>query len=225
MAVEIPVAATTDAATTTSDLDLSLSPPASIANGDLLLQVGICVDARTLSSSLTQLGSTNGVDGRNGYVWTKTASGESGNYTISASGTFASHSAAMLRITGANNATVSKVDGGNTTNDQTAECPNVTTSVANSMVLWVEFAGNGQTADSIDRGGASEVVDYDGGSGGDGGHISIWSEIIASPGSVTGAVITRSGFGGNSTFGIVIEPSGGGGAAPPPFLTLLGVGN
>lgn len=227
MAVTIPVAPTSDGATSTSDTQLVLTAPSGITNGDLLIQIGACVDARTLTSSgFTQLELSN-LNGANNYVWAKKAASEPGSYTIDASGSFASQSAVMLRVSGAlcdNVATEVLVEaGGNATNDQTSECPNVTTPVNDCMVLWVEIAGNGQNAASIDRGSAVEQIDFTGGTGGDGGHISVWSEIIPTAGAVTGAVITRSGFGGNQTFGIVIQPSGGGGSTESRTITVSAV--
>lgn len=216
MAVEIPVAVTTDACADSSDTSLSVPAPSGIQDGDLLIQIGACVDARTLSSSLTQVLLHN-INGTNFYVWAKVASSESGNYGITVSGTFSGATAAMFRVTGALSETIpddiSATGGGNGDNDQTAECPNVTTPVDNCMVLWLEIAGNGQTSNSNSRGSAVEVLDYNG--NGDGGHLGGWSETIASAGSVTGAIITRSGFGAATTIGIVLQPSEGGGGEGP----------
>ena len=208
MAVEIPVAVTTDACVDSSDTSLSIAPPSGISDGDLLIQIGACVDARTLSSSLTQVLLHN-INGTNFYVWAKVANSESGNYGITVSGTFSGATAAMFRVTGALSDTIpddiSVTGGGNTDNDQTAECPDVTTPVDNCLVLWLEIAGNGQTSNSNSRGSAVEILDYNG--NGDGGHLGGWSETIASAGSVTGAVITRSGFGAATTLGIVLQPA------------------
>lgn len=224
MAIEIPVAATADSTVDSSDTEMVVSPPTGIQDGDLLLMIGATVDARTLSppAGFTQIGSTHNINGTNFYVWAKQASSESGNYTVTASGTFSESSAALFRVTGALSDTLpgdlSNTGGGNTTSDQTAECPNVTTPVDACMVLWGEVAGNGQTSTSNDRANAVEVLDYDG--DGNGGHLGVWSEIIASAGSVTGAVITRSGFGGATTYGIVIQPAEGGGGEGPSAVVV-----
>lgn len=218
-------AATSDSITGVSDTSLVVTAPAGIVDGDCLIAFAICdTDAgrtiATLSGWTALGGGAHDVGGYRAYVWFKKSASEGSSYTWTISGTYSAASIGIIRISGAvcdGASDITVAAGGNTTNDQTSECPNITTPENACLILWLEGA-SAQTASSCNRGGATERLDVAGGGSGDAYHLSIWTEEIASAGSVTGAVITRTGYGGNSTFAIALKTASGGGASAVPVI-------
>jgi hypothetical protein len=207
----------TDAVTSTSDTELSVTAPSGITDGDLLVAIALNTGALkgitpNAANGWTALG-TQSADNKKLWVWYKKAASESGAYTF-AIDAYAYCAVAILRFSGAKCAGAADFVlevGGNATNDQTIECPTISTAVDASMVLWIGGANGNQTSTSCNRGSATERVDYSGE-----GWLSlfVWSEPIAFAGSVTGAVITKSGYGGHSAMSLAIQPVGGQFARP-----------
>lgn len=217
MAIDFPVAGTSDVVSGDLDTELLVPAPSGIQNGDLLFAFGRCVTSRSITppAGWTQIATVIGM--AKTYTWFKKASSESGDYVFAVSGSYSIAAVAMLRIAGAVCESVSDftaTTGGNSTNDQTSDCPDIETSETNCVVLWCEAAGSSvQTASSCSRANAVERIDTPA------NHMSIWSELIASVGTVTGAVITRTGFGVNTTQSVAIKTAAaGGGTAIPVFL-------
>ena len=195
--------AASDPATATSDTSLVVTKPTGLAVGDLMLAFGGCADARTISHP----GSWNAVgNDSNGtlrvYVWTKVAdSGDvaASDFTFTASGTFNNAIVSIHRVSGAstNTPTVGFSSG---TNSQTQTAPTITTPSNNCLVFWGAYHTTNTTStaskgtERIDNGHSTGVC-----------WMSQYSNLEATAGSITGAVITTGSFGAKRVYSVAIE--------------------
>ena len=204
--IAFPVAATSDSATSTSDVALSVPVPSGTASGDCIIFVGSAIDFRFITppAGVTQIATYSGY--ANVYVWYKKAGASESAYAFTVNDPYNYATVVALRVTGAvcdgtGDFTVTYNNSGSSTDVATAA--NITTPQNDMVVLWAEMGDTGFTADSINRGGATERADVNGGK--NGSHWSVWSEPIATASTVTGAQITRSGWSGYGAFSIGIK--------------------
>jgi hypothetical protein len=188
------------------DSTCTCSPPSGIANGDLL--VGIIVG---LYQDITSNAALSGWTHKHSFVSGETrfsilykyASGESGNYAFGMAGALFT-SGVVLRITGAvtSGDPFDVIGAGSSGLSTTATAASVTTTVANTLLLWIAGWVNGGTTLSGNPSGMTEHVEAT--------ILAVYSEAIAA----TGATGTRAGTISNSEdWGAILmaikEPAGG----------------
>jgi hypothetical protein len=199
-----------------STTTLTVTAPASIANGDLLLAL-IYVGTGTVTgpSGWTRLRSDAG-GGLQLDVWWKIASSESGNYswTVPTGGS----GGIIVRYTGVDNTnpfeSPSVSAGQHSASGTGPKAPDITTTVANDWVVHMFGAFNGSL--TMTPGTDTEVT-----------HIS--SSIVAmyftdttgpkSAGTQTGPTVTWSAAtGGSGEQSVALNPAAGGGGGGLPFF-------
>jgi hypothetical protein len=200
-----------DSVADTSDTSIDPAKPTGLAAGDLLLGIGGCIDSRTISppTGWTQLTSHSDTASRV-TTWKRTAdSGDAAasTFPFTVSAGFSQGGVILLRISGAD-ATAIADTYSDQPNASSANCPDVTPAVANSLIVWGLYQAASVSPMSADRG--TERVDTNIPAS---GAFGVYTEAVAATTLQTGAVITKSGFGANVTFGITVAPSGGGGGA------------
>lgn len=183
--------AASDGATSTTDTALSVAAPA--GSGGQLVAIGVCAAARTITApgafaSSVHLNGGGAV--RRIYVWSM-EDDAAGSYTFTVSGTFNDCSVCVLRFSGLDLSTLSATAAESTGSDTTAECPSETTDTADSLMIWAAGSSNGSTG-SINN-GATERVDFTGSTNGSCLHA--YTANQASPGIVTGGVISTASYG------------------------------
>lgn len=203
--------ASTAVATTTSQTSFQPAKPTSLAVGDLMLAICNCADSRTFSTPTgwTSLISGGNTDGTNRtYFFTKVADSSdvaATNFTFTCSATFNGGVVSLHRISGAStNAPTTGFATG--TNSQTQTAPTITTPSNNCLVFWgcYHAANDSSTASK-----GTERTDVGNATGG--AWQSTYTNLEATAGSITGAVITTTGFGAKRVFSIAIESAAGGG--------------
>lgn len=200
-------AANSDPTTATSDTSMVVTKPTGLAVGDLMLAFGGCVTTRTISPPGTWTEQANDTDGtKRVYVWTKVADAAdvaASNFTFTASATFSSAIVSIHRISGASS-NAPTTGFGTGANSTTQTCPTIVTPSANCLVIWGAYHTTNGTS-TADKG--TERVDA--GNGTSGCWMSQYSNLEASAGSVTGAVITSSASGAKRVFSVAIESAAG----------------
>lgn len=203
--IAFPVATTSDYTTTTADTEMSVPVPTGTESGDCIVFIGTS-GGRTISppAGVTQLATSTVY--ADTYAWYRKAGASESAYAFTTSGNYAYASVMAIRITGAvceSTSDFTVTNGNSASSADVAVCANITMPDTNMAVLWSEVGDAGFTSNSNNRGGATERGDMTGGT--TGSHISIWSEAIASAGSVTGAQITRSGWSAYNGFSIGVK--------------------
>jgi hypothetical protein len=200
-----------DVATATSDTSIVVTSPA--GTGGRLYAIGNCADARTISAPAGWTQEQNDTSGTyRTYLWSRDDDA-AGSYTFTASGTFNNAAVSVHRVSGAssNAAAAGFATGGNS---QTQTAPTITTPSANCLVFWGVFIAGTGTA-TADKG--TERADITNATAS--AHHAVYTNLEATAGSITGAVITTTEFGAKRVFSFAVESSGGGASGGPfPFF-------
>jgi hypothetical protein len=208
--------ANSDPTTSTADTSMVVTKPTGLAVGDLLVAFGGCVNSRTIAPPAGWTEVANSAPGSDArvYVWTKVADSTDAaatDFTFTASGIFNSAVVSVHRVSVAstNTPTTGFATG---TNSTTQTCPTITTPSNNCLVFWGCYEPS-NTSSTADKG--TERVDN--GNGTSGCWMSQYTNLEATAGSITGAVITTAGFGVKRVYSVAIE-SAAAAAAKPWFL-------
>lgn len=209
-----------DPATSSGDSQLIVTAPSGIAVGDLLLGIGGCVASRTIapnSAGITwtqQLNNSSG--GRRLYVWTRIATAtdvSQADYRYDLA-SFSQAIVSVHRISGAstNAPTIQWADGSNSTSQTT---PTLASVIANSLVLWGAYSTTNLSS-TANKG--TERTDQ--GNSSSGCWMSVYSNLEATGGSISGATLTLSGSTTPTLFSIAIESAAVTGRAPKPTMVI-----
>jgi hypothetical protein len=185
---------------TTSTLDTSMVVAAPAGSGGRLYAIGNCAAARTIAppSGWTEVVNDASAADRT-YLWMR-ADDAASDYTFTLSGTFNNGVVSVHRLSGAGTGTPTTgfADG---TNSQTQTCPTITTPSDNCMVFWGCYRGAASGPSTADKG--TERVDVS--DAVSGAYQGIYTNLEATAGSITGAVITTTGFGVKRVFSVAVE--------------------
>lgn len=206
--------ANADPTTATGDTSMVVTAPAGIVAGDLLVAFGGCVDARTIAAPAGWTVVGNDTNGSSRvYVWKKVADAADAaadTFTFTASATFSAAVVSVHRVSGAS-ANAPTTAFGTGTNSQTQTAPTLTTPSANCLVFWGAYHTVNQTTATASKG--TERIDSGNSTGGC--WMAQYTSLEAAAGSVTGAVITTSGFAAKRVYSVAVESAAGGGSIVP----------
>ncbi len=205
--------ANSDPATATSDTSLVVTKPTGLAVGDLMVAFGGCGNARTISApsgSWTVV--SNDTDGSSRvYVWTKVAdSGDTAasNFTFTASGTFNNSICSVHRVSSPS-ANAPTTGFGTGSNSQTQTAPTITTPSNNCLVFWGCYHSASSTSTASK--GTERVDDTNATAA---CYMAQYTNLEATAGSITGAVITTTAFGAKRVYSVAIETAAATSIAP-----------
>jgi len=173
-----------------SDTTLSSAVPSGTQDGDLLIAIATHVYVNTITppsgwTSIFEYKNSSAYVGLSCFY--KIASGESGSYSFSTRETSSNAQVVICRISGASSDAPTGSAQGDGTWDNSITCPDQSVTVADSMILWIGSTSN--TAHTFTSNRGDEQYDD---TNGYAYPMSVYSEIISSTGTQTGAVITTS---------------------------------